>query len=436
MRVAYWRDQLLLFVGDCAALFGALWLALFIRHFTLPSIDDAILHLPFLFLFACSILIFISVGLYDRRTALFEKSIAESVLDAQIIIFCIAVAFFFFAPVSVQPKTILALYFVFSTALIIVWRFGVFRAIQELRPSLRVVIVGDGPDIDELAKEIRSTPRARFELLGVVSCEGAGTAGSVDRYISQQTPDLAVVDRRCSYTPRVPVLDAAYMYESLFDRVALTLIDPSALTRTSPASIVSYAIKRVIDSVISVFLLCVLISCAPIVYFFQRIEGPGPLFIAQERIGKGWTRIRVYKFRTMIRNESASSSWIGESENRVTRVGALLRKASIDELPQVISVLTGALSLIGPRSDIVGLGERLQDALPLYRLRYAVTPGISGWAQVNQKYAPGNISPQSLEESRIRLQYDLYYVRHRSLLLDLSITLKTARTIARRLLTA
>jgi lipopolysaccharide/colanic/teichoic acid biosynthesis glycosyltransferase len=136
----------------------------------------------------------------------------------------------------------------------------------------------------------------------------------------------------------------------------------------------------------------------------------------------------------MTKNERASKNWVGEGENRVTRVGAFLRRTSIDEVPQVLSVFRGDLSLIGPRSDILGLGERLREELPLYHTRYQVTPGISGWAQVNQRYAPGKISPQSIEESRVRLMYDLYYVKHHSLILDVSITLKTARTLVGRLI--
>jgi lipopolysaccharide/colanic/teichoic acid biosynthesis glycosyltransferase len=136
----------------------------------------------------------------------------------------------------------------------------------------------------------------------------------------------------------------------------------------------------------------------------------------------------------MLSSDTTSSAWVAEGTNRVTRVGAFLRRTSIDELPQIFSVFKGDLSLIGPRSDIRGLGERLKEEVPLYQLRYHVTPGISGWAQVNQRYAPGHISPQSIEESRVRLMYDLYYVRHRSVFLDLYIAAKTIRTLLTRLI--
>jgi len=244
-----------------------------------------------------------------------------------------------------------------------------------------------------------------------------------------------IVDSRIPTPVHADVLDAAFVYEALFERVPLSLAEQTSLSWQRSAAHAVYGVaKRAVDIVLSFLLLVILALLLPFVYAATKLEGRGPLFISQERIGKGWTKITVYKFRTMTENEKASGAWVGESTNRVTKVGAFLRRTSIDELPQVFSVFKGDLSLIGPRSDIFGLGERLQESLPFYRTRYAVTPGISGWAQVNQKYAPGNISPQSIEESRVRLQYDLYYVKYRSLLLDLSITLKTLKTLIKRII--
>jgi lipopolysaccharide/colanic/teichoic acid biosynthesis glycosyltransferase len=132
-------------------------------------------------------------------------------------------------------------------------------------------------------------------------------------------------------------------------------------------------------------------------------------------------------------NESASGSWVGESHNSVTRVGSFLRRTSLDEFPQFMNILSGELSLIGPRNDIEGLGKRLAEALPYYRVRYLVRPGITGWAQVNQQYEPGNLSPQSIEETKMRLAYDFYYLKHRSFVLDILIALKTVKRMLFRL---
>ena len=166
---------------------------------------------------------------------------------------------------------------------------------------------------------------------------------------------------------------------------------------------------------------------APIIFIANRIEGFGSLFIKQERLGQHGGRITVYKFRSMQKNITASGEWTNEGENRVTKVGAFLRRTSLDEFPQFINVIRGEISLVGPRSDILGLGKRLAEALPYYEARYSVVPGITGWAQINQQYEQGHVSPQSIEETKVRLSYDFYYLKHRSLGLDMVIAIKTLK---------
>jgi lipopolysaccharide/colanic/teichoic acid biosynthesis glycosyltransferase len=138
----------------------------------------------------------------------------------------------------------------------------------------------------------------------------------------------------------------------------------------------------------------------------------------------------VYKFRSM--KFSDEGKWKGEGENYVTRVGAFLRTTSLDEFPQCVNILSGEVSLIGPRNDLAALAMRLGDAIPYYSIRYIVKPGITGWAQINQQYEPGNISPQSIEETKTRLAYDFYYIKNRSFALDIVIALKTVKRMVFR----
>jgi lipopolysaccharide/colanic/teichoic acid biosynthesis glycosyltransferase len=179
----------------------------------------------------------------------------------------------------------------------------------------------------------------------------------------------------------------------------------------------------------------VLLLLLPFIYIAMRIEGQGDLFIAQERIGQSNKPVTVYKIRTMTENRAYSATWTNEDAkegNRVTKVGAVLRKLSIDEFPQVWTILKGDMSLIGPRNDIKGLGDRLAAEIPYYNIRNFVKPGVTGWAQTHQHYMGDNISPQSLEESKERLSYDLYYVKNRSFLLDMEVALRTIKTLLSR----
>jgi lipopolysaccharide/colanic/teichoic acid biosynthesis glycosyltransferase len=168
------------------------------------------------------------------------------------------------------------------------------------------------------------------------------------------------------------------------------------------------------------------ILLVPFLWIAMRLEGSGPLLIGQDRIGLNGAHVRAYKFRSM--RFSDAGVWIKEGkENYVTKVGAFLRQTSLDEFPQFINILRGELSLIGPRNDIRALGDRLAEAVPYYNIRYVVKPGITGWAQINQQYEQGNISPQSVEETKTRLAYDFYYIKNRSLALDIVIALKTVK---------
>jgi lipopolysaccharide/colanic/teichoic acid biosynthesis glycosyltransferase len=235
--------------------------------------------------------------------------------------------------------------------------------------------------------------------------------------------DLAFLERRCQFA------DFYQLYEEVFDRVPLTLLqDDWFLKNLSASASALYLIgKRLVDVVGGILMGAVTVLITPLLFMAMRLEGPGPLFIAQERLGRYGQRVRAYKFRSMRFNDQASDSWVGEGENRITRVGNFLRKTSLDEFPQFLNILRGELSLVGPRNDIKGLGARLAEAIPYYTARYSVTPGITGWAQVNQQYEQGHISPQSIEETKMRLAYDFYYIEHRSLALDLVIALRTLK---------
>ena len=219
------------------------------------------------------------------------------------------------------------------------------------------------------------------------------------------------------------------MYEEVFDRIPLSQLGRAWFNKnlqTEDSFFYVFA-KRVIDIIGGLVMGGVVIVVTPFVWIANRIEGPGPLFLAQERFGRYGVRIIAYKFRSMTKDISASSEWVNEGENRVTRVGSFLRTTSLDEFPQFINILKGELSLIGPRNDILGLGLRLAEALPYYDARYMVKPGITGWAQINQQYEQGNVSPQSIEETKVRLAYDFYYLKHRSLGLDSIIALMTVK---------
>jgi lipopolysaccharide/colanic/teichoic acid biosynthesis glycosyltransferase len=165
----------------------------------------------------------------------------------------------------------------------------------------------------------------------------------------------------------------------------------------------------------------------PIIALAVKLSSPGPVLFRQERVGKHGKRFWIVKFRTMREDAEANGAQFATIQDpRITAVGAFLRATRLDELPQVWNVLKGDMSFVGPRPERPEFVDQLTERLPFYALRHLTRPGLTGWAQVRYKYA------SSLEENLVKLQYDLFYVKHRSLILDLAILLKTINTVVRR----
>jgi lipopolysaccharide/colanic/teichoic acid biosynthesis glycosyltransferase len=155
-----------------------------------------------------------------------------------------------------------------------------------------------------------------------------------------------------------------------------------------------------------------------------KLDSRGPIFYSQERVGRRGMPYLITKLRTMRADaEKAGPVWAARNDNRVTRVGRLLRKARIDELPQIFAVLRGDMSMVGPRPERPYFVDQLKTQIPLYGLREAVKPGVTGWAQIRYPYG------STVEDARRKLEFDLYYIRHRSLFLNLNILFHTARTV-------
>ncbi len=179
-------------------------------------------------------------------------------------------------------------------------------------------------------------------------------------------------------------------------------------------------IKRLTDVVLASLGLLLLGMATPVIAAAIYLDSPGPIFYAQERVGKGGRRFQAYKFRSMVPDaEKGEAIWAREDDQRATRVGRFLRKTHVDEFPQFLNILKGEMSAVGPRPERPEFVEELAQEIPFFRVRHAARPGMAGWALVNQGYG------SSREAAVIKLQYDLYYIKHQSLWLDLVILLKT-----------
>ncbi len=435
----------LLFLGDILVFVISLWLTLLVRYGHLFEWDTFQDHIgPFSILFVMWALVFYMSGLYGKRVLLFKSSLPDAIVKTQFFNIVLAALFFFLVPgIGIAPKTNLIIYLIVSLLLIFLWRLAVYPRLSIPRFRYPAVLIAEGEEAIELVEEVNGNRRYHLSFPIVIApkevlqfpeklAERIREVGAVivvtdttEHNLESLIPQLYDLSSFAEPAQFVAFQD---MYEEVFDRVPLSHIRPSWFLENIPQTPPIYAVlKRVIDIIGGTLMGIVTIVFAPFVWIAQGFEGPGPLFIEQSRMGKNGLPLRAYKFRSMNKNEKASDVWVGESENHITRVGSVLRKTSLDEFPQFVSVLKGELSLIGPRNDIEGLGKRLAEEIPFYNFRYMVTPGITGWAQINQQYEQGHISPQSIEETKMRLAYDFYYLKHRSLGLDIVIALKTIK---------
>ncbi|MBN1658941.1 MAG: sugar transferase [Anaerolineae bacterium] len=181
------------------------------------------------------------------------------------------------------------------------------------------------------------------------------------------------------------------------------------------------AVKRVIDLMSGLAGMAVLALVAPIVSIANALWAPGPLLYRQVRVGRGGKLFYIYKFRSMITTaeDGCGAVWARENDDRITPVGKMLRKTRLDELPQCWNVLKGDMSLVGPRPERPEFVQQLVEQVPFYQVRHAVRPGITGWAQVRYRYG------SSVDDARIKLEYDLYYIRQQSIYLELTVLAKT-----------
>src|SRR3989344_381531 len=402
MTTAFRPRTLVLFVGDLLAFVLALWLSLFLRVFEAPSPMLFVPHLvPFSLLFVAWVAVFFIAGLYESRLlALARRALSTTLLAAQTFNLIIAALFFFFVPLfGIAPKTLLFIYLAVSFLLVLLWRAGIFPSLGMQKPE-PVAVLGTGP-----------------ELVEVLDALGAA-----------HRPPITIVPA----APGVPAVSLASLYEEMFGRVLLSSVDDRWLADNLPryTRTLYDPLKRAIDILIALPAGVISLIVYPFVALAIKLEDGGAVFIWQGRVGEGGRIVYMPKFRSMERNDTDLAS-LSHGTNRVTVVGRILRATRVDELPQLWSVVRGDLSLIGPRPELPSGVALYEKEIPYYGLRHLIKPGLSGWAYLNQYNDPHH--GVAMEETRTKLSYDLYYLKHRSLVLDLTIALKTiAKLLTRR----
>jgi sugar transferase (PEP-CTERM system associated) len=319
------------------------------------------------------------------------------------------------------------------------------------RLAERVLILGTDLQAVAVAREITRRRGRGYEVIGFVGHDLAlvgkslinprviGVMDDLEELVRRRRPDRIVValsdlrDKaplglllRLKVRDEIQVEEASRFFERLTGKISTDHLQTGRMVfaETGLWARPYRRLRRVFDVVSCLVGMALSLPIMILTAIAIRIESPGPVFYTQERVGLHGRKFRIFKFRSMQADaEAHGPAWARENDPRVTRVGRIIRRLHIDETPQFVNILRGEMSLIGPRPERPEFVERLEERIPYYSERHLVKPGLTGWAQVSYPYGA------SVEDAREKHQYDLYYIKNQSPLLDAIVLLETARVV-------
>lgn len=425
---------------DMGALYVSLVLTLFVRYGADFDYYYDIHLVPFLFIFGLWLLVFYITNLYDlsflRNNLGFYSGLFRTIITAS----AISAIFFYLIPIfEITPKTNLAIFIALFSGIVIGSRtlFNQANASGFKKPLL---IVGVNNQSLELAKYVEENPQLGYELKYLMDLTKEGIK-NVDQIIKQEKINTVVISPETyqsahiidtfyrSLENKITFRNLSSFYEQLTSRVPLGAINQIwFLENLTEGGKKTYEeLKRFFDMVFSVVLGSCFLPFLPLIALAVKVSSPGPVFYRQKRYGQNGKTFEIIKFRTMNQDaEKEGAVWAQENDKRITALGKFMRKARIDELPQLWNILKGEMSFVGPRAERPEFHQKLKEQIPFYEERYIIKPGLSGWAQINYPYG------SSVADTAQKLQYDLYYIKNRSLILDLGIILKTINIALRQ----
>jgi sugar transferase (PEP-CTERM system associated) len=361
----------------------------------------------------------------------------------------LAVLYYFF-PFLILGRGIFLISLGFMGAVIVSWRMLYNYILKTRKLDQKIMIIGSGSLAKNIAKEIIEKQDTGFKVIGFITDNperigerlvnpsvigdqshilGIATRERVDRII------VALEERRGKFPEGqlldckmrgIPIEEGIEFYEHLTGRLQVESLRPSFLIFSDgfKKTRLTMWVKRVSGFAISLIGLTLLSPLVFIVSILIKMDSHGPVFYRQKRVGENGKIFRLIKFRSMVEKAEANGPvWAGENDSRVTRVGGWIRRLRIDEIPQMLNVLRGDMSFVGPRPERPFFVEKLKEEIPYYDQRFSVKPGITGWAQIKYPYGA------SKEDALEKLKYDLYYIKNMSHLFDLLIIFETVKVV-------
>ncbi len=437
--------KITLLFGDVIILYLSLWLMLFIRYGGSFDMGRWQQHFwPFTIVYSFWLIIFYIIGLYDLTLARNNIDFYSTLLKTLGINAGLAIAFFYFIPYfGITPKTNLFLSLVIVAFLLSFWRQTYNHLLKTEALINNVLIIGKSDknkETRQIIKLVKRNPQLGYRVIKTIKPSEIKTAFDLLEMATQRNIktiitaidphyDSKLVQSLYQCLPlKIHFSDLPSFYEKTLGKVPISSIGEIWFLENLTESQKNFyeAAKRIIDMLGALVLGLVSLPFYPFFALAIKIDSPGPIFYKQRRISQDGQIFKVVKFRSMVEEaEKDGAQWADQQDHRITKVGSFIRKTRLDELPQLWNILIGQMSFIGPRPERIEFVQQLEKEIPYYQIRHIVKPGLTGWAQVNFRYGA------SIEDSIEKLQYELYYIKHRSPILDLSILLKTITIVLR-----
>jgi len=430
--------------GDIFFMYAALFLALAVRNKNLLVRFNGFFY-SFLALYVFWLIVIFILNLYDLHFLKKPIDFFFSLAVFSVLAFLSGTAYFYFRPqLDITPKTILILNVLIFDILFICWRYAFNLFLEARGVKDKIVIIGDNLKLKEIMPQInknyevlaffcQSPPEVKEfipeeiftsdmeELKNIVLQKRASSVLlAVDTYANKD-----LIKKIFSKLPlTLNYIDFNDLYEFITKKVAVENLDETWFLQkiSKPEGKLEQIVKRLFDIILSLIGLIIFTVFLPFAAIGIKIEDKGTVFYTQKRVGKNGKFILIRKFRTMKEVKGRDKEILRDAnKDNVTKVGKILRRLHLDELPQAWSIFKGDLSFVGPRPEWTELTKVFEKEIPFYRQRYLVKPGLFGWAQIN---FPASLS---VDKEKEKLEYDLYYVKNHSLLLDTEIILKAMK---------
>ncbi len=449
------KKILLLLAGDIAMLYSALGASLVIRYGSVSVSEILRAHIwSFSIIFLVWLILFGAFDFYDLRSMRNEKLFLYRLLRVMAINIIAAITIFYLFPFAIEPRRNLFIIAGFAVGGIFLWRY-IFNLLIIRAAVMRIIFIGFNAEMVNLAGFLLHNPQLGHKPIAFVSHQEQPLILPTDlthiplsseyflNAIHNKKPDMVVISPEMkghkmtvsmllSLIPHgINVAEFPAFHEAMTGKIPLSLIEEVwFLENLIGIKKRSYEfLKRALDIGIAIPVGIATLILYPFLILAIKLDSSGPALFRQTRVGRHGKPFTLIKFRSMVtdaENVSGQKDHGNGDDPRQTRVGSILRKTYLDELPQIINILRGEMSFIGPRPERPHYVEDLKQRIPFYETRLLVPPGITGWAQINME------DDASVEDAPEKIQYDLYYIKNRTFLLDLLITLRTLAAIMRR----